>query len=216
MIGGTLTPELVVRVDDWSADNDIGCVYFLADADDAPTAHVAEGGGFRLMDIRVELRRPAGADPVDRVRPAREGDREALREIARSSHRITRFYADPRFPDARCDALYETWIAQSLDGWAQQVLAAEVDGATAGYVSCHLDETAQLGSIGLIAVDERRRGAGIGVSLARAAVDWCGAHGAGTISVVTQARNTQALRTFERAGFVVHEVGLWFHKWYAT
>jgi ribosomal protein S18 acetylase RimI-like enzyme len=83
-------------------------------------------------------------------------------------------------------------------------------------VSCHLDEPARLGSIGLIAVDERRRGAGIGVLLARAAVDWCTAHGAETMSVVTQVRNTQALRTFERVGFVVHEVGLWFHKWYAA
>jgi dTDP-4-amino-4,6-dideoxy-D-galactose acyltransferase len=216
VIGGTLTPELVARVDDWSAENAVGCMYFLADADDAPAAHIAEDAGFRLMDIRIELRRPAAAEVVDHVRPARESDRESLREIARSSHRITRFYADPAFPDDRCDALYDTWIAQSLDGWAEQVLVAEVDGSPAGYVSCHLDPDARRGSIGLIAVDERRRGAGIGVSLARAAVDWCAAHGAETTSVVTQARNTQALRTFERAGFVVEEVGLWFHKWYAA
>ena len=216
MIGGTLTPELVSRVDAWSDENAVGCLYLLADADDAPAAHLAEEAGFRLMDIRIELRRPATADAVDGVRPAREGDREALRYIARSSHRITRFYADPGFPDARCDALYETWIAQSLDGWAEQVLVAEVDGAPAGYVSCHLDEAAQLGSIGLIAVDERRRGGGIGVLLARAAVGWCTSHGAQTMSVVTQARNTQALRTFERVGFVVHGVGVWFHKWYAV
>jgi GNAT superfamily N-acetyltransferase len=214
VIGGTLTPELVARVDDWSAANAVGCMYFLADADDAPAAHIAEGAGFRLMDIRVELRRPAAAEVVDDVRPAREGDRESLREIARSSHRITRFYADPAFSRERCDELYDTWIAQSLDGWAEEVLVHDADGTPAGYVSCHLDEPARLGSIGLIAVDERRRGAGIGVLLARAAVDWCTAHGAETMSVVTQVRNTQALRTFERVGFAVHEVGLWFHKWY--
>jgi GNAT superfamily N-acetyltransferase len=59
------------------------------------------------------------------------------------------------------------------------VLVAEiVDGRPAGYVSCHLAE--RTGSIGLIAVDESARGAGLGVDLARAAIAWCGSRGAGT------------------------------------
>lgn len=212
--GGTLTPERLASVDAWSDAHDVRCVYFLADAGDAPTALVVEDGGFRLMDVRVELRRPAGAESAAGVRPVRDDDREPLRAIARSSHGVTRFYADPNFPDARCDDLYETWITRSLDGWADQVLVAERSAEPTGYVSCHLDAEVGTGSIGLIAVDERARGAGIGVALARAAVGWCHANGADVVSVVTQGRNVQALRTFERAGFLTHELGLWFHKWY--
>ena len=214
--GGGLTPDLLARVDAWAAEQDVRCLYFLADGADARAPQAAEKGGFRLMDVRVELRRPAGREIADGVREARPDDDEALRAIARSSHRVTRFYADPNFPDARCDDLYETWIAQSLGGWAQQVLVADVGDGAAGYVSCHLDAEAGRGSIGLIAVDERARGAGLGVALSRAAVDWCTANGAETMSVVTQGRNTQALRTFERAGFVVDDLGLWLHKWYGS
>jgi dTDP-4-amino-4,6-dideoxy-D-galactose acyltransferase len=212
--GSRLTPPLLERVDEWSQENEVSCLYFLADATDAPTALTAEDGDFRLMDVRVELRRRAGPEQVNRVREAREDDTEPLRAIARASHGITRFYADPRFSNARCDDFYDTWITRSLGGWARQVLVAERDDRAVGYVSCHLDDAESLGSIGLIAVDERARGGGIGVSLARAAVDWCAAAGAETVSVVTQGRNVNALRTFERAGFVVHELGLWFHKWY--
>jgi dTDP-4-amino-4,6-dideoxy-D-galactose acyltransferase len=166
------------------------------------------------MDVRVELRREAAPEPLEGVREAREDDREPLREIARTSHGITRFYADPRFPDDRCDDLYDTWIDQSLSGWAEGVLVADHEGRPAGYVSCHLAAGERRGSIGLIAVDERARGGGIGVVLARSAVGWCAERGAETMSVVTQGRNAQALRTFQRAGFLVDSLGLWFHKWY--
>jgi ribosomal protein S18 acetylase RimI-like enzyme len=213
--GSTLTPDLLERIDEWSGANEISCLYLLADAGDAPTAHVAEDGGFRLMDVRVELRRGAGPEQVEGIREARDEDTEPLRAIARSSHGITRFYADPRFPNERCDDLYDTWITRSLGGWAQQVLVAGGSDGAVGYVSCHLDDAERLGSIGLIAVDERARGGGIGVSLARAAVGWAAGAGAETMSVVTQGRNEQAVRTFERAGFVVHELDLWFHKWYS-
>ena len=212
--GDALDPGRLGAVDEWADENAIACLYFLAGSADAPTAHSAEAGGFRLMDLRVELGRPAaGDDLLADLRDARPGDADALRAIARASHGVTRFYADPNFPDERCDDLYDTWISQSLEGWADGVLVAEVDGRPAGYVSCHLDETGA-GSIGLIAVDAHVRGAGLGVALSRGAVAWCRDRGAERMSVATQARNAAALKTFQRAGFLVESIGLWFHKWY--
>jgi GNAT superfamily N-acetyltransferase len=208
-----LSTEFAARVDRWADEQEIACVYFLASGDDPASAHVAESVGFHLMDLRTELRR--GAAPPEStkdLRPAREHDREALRAIARSSHGITRFYADPRFPDDRCNDLYATWIDRSLDGWAQAVLVADAEGGPSGYVSVHLD--GDQGSIGLIAVDKRARGRGLGEALSRGAVGWCAREGATSVSVVTQGRNAAALRTFERAGFRAQSVGIWFHKWY--
>jgi GNAT superfamily N-acetyltransferase len=208
--GGRLDETRLADVDQWARANDVECLYFLADADDPASAHVAEHGGFGLMDVRVELERPAArAELPEGLREATPADRERLRAIAASSHGATRFYADPRFPDERCDDLYDTWITRSLDGWAAGVLVAE----PGGYVSCHLD--GETGSIGLIAVEEGARGGGVGVSLSLGAVAWCAARGAERMTVVTQGRNVPALRTFGRAGFLVSTVGLWFHKWYA-
>ena len=213
--GGGLDQERLRAVDDWAAANGVACIYFLADSNDASSAHVAEDGGFRLMDLRVELRRPtAGDETTGELRSAGPADLDELRRIARSSHGVTRFYADPHFPDDRCDDLYDSWITRSLEGWADGVLVAELDGRLVGYVSCHLDPAAGAGSIGLIAVDESARRGGLGVTLSRGAVAWCRDRGAQQMSVVTQGRNAAALRTFQRAGFLVDSVGLWFHKWY--
>jgi RimJ/RimL family protein N-acetyltransferase len=211
---GEVTEAGLARVDEWAAAERLDCLYLLASADDPPSVHAAERAGFRVMDLRIELRRVAAVEEADGVREAREDDRDALRGIARSSHRITRFYADPNFPDARCDDLYDTWIARSLEGWADGVLVVEADGSPAGYVSCHLDRQEGTGSIGLIAVDEAARGQGLGLTLTLGAVAWCGRRGMNEMSVVTQGRNVAALRTFEQAGFRVSSVAVWLHKWY--
>jgi dTDP-4-amino-4,6-dideoxy-D-galactose acyltransferase len=210
--GDALSPELAASIDSWADESEVACVYFLASGDDPQSWHAAEAAGFRLMDLRTELSRDAASEEVGGLRAAREEDRDALRAIARSSHGITRFYADPRFPDERCDDLYATWIDRSLDGWAEAVLVAEADGVPSGYVSVHVD--AERGSIGLIAVDAAARGRGLGETLSRGAVDWAAGAGAKAVSVVTQGRNAAALRTFERAGFRARSVGIWFHKWY--
>jgi dTDP-4-amino-4,6-dideoxy-D-galactose acyltransferase len=213
--GGGMTAARAEEVDAWARENGVRCLYFLADGEDTGAAHAAENAGYRLMDVRTELARAASPEPAEGVRPFRPSDLEALRAIARESHRQTRFYADPGFPDERCDDLYDVWITRSTEGWADAVLVAESAGRPAGYVSCHADEDEGNGSIGLIAVAEWARGAGLGATLVRAAVDWCADRALGEIRVVTQGRSVPALRLYERCGFTAASVGLWFHKWYA-
>jgi dTDP-4-amino-4,6-dideoxy-D-galactose acyltransferase len=211
-IGRVLERRLdAAAVDAWAREHEIDCLYFLADTE-FDAAHRAEDAGFRLMDVRVELSRSALGTTEGRVRFAHDDDREPLRSIARTSHRDTRFYADPGFPDDRCDEFYDVWISRSLDGWAQSVLVPE-DGL--GYVSCHADDKRGWGSIGLIAVDEAERGRGLGRELVLGAVAWARRRGLRNIGVVTQGRNVGAQRLFAACGFRVESVGLWFHKWYA-
>lgn len=213
--GSELTAERAAAVDAWAAENDVACLYFLAGEEPA-TAHAAEEAGFRFMDVRVELTRASAERAADpRIRAFEADDLDELRAIARSSHRITRFYADPRFPRERCDDLYDTWITQSSQGWADAVLVARNDGRPAGYVSCHADEAQGRGSIGLVGVAEHARGSGLGAALVDAAVDWCARRGLGKVAVVTQGRSARALRLYERCGFAAGALGLWFHKWYA-
>lgn len=163
--------------------------------------------------MRVELGRSSAGDERSTLRPATAEDEAPLRELARSNHRITRFYADPRFPDDRCDELYATWISRSLEGWADAVLVAEAEGRSAGYVSLHRLEWGW-GSIGLIGVAPDARGGGVGRRLVEGAVAWSREQGLERVTVVTQARNVPALRLFESCGFRMADLGLWFHKWY--
>src|SRR5262249_51384866 len=153
-----LDAPALAQVDHWCTTNRIDCLYYLADGTLPTAASAAESGGFHLVDVRVTLTRGAGgrggaapsdhrgakaAPPLPRaprevptskpgeptIRQARAADLDRLRAIASTSHRDSRFYRDGRFPEARCDALYEAWIAKSCASETGVVLVADVGGA---------------------------------------------------------------------------------------
>jgi dTDP-4-amino-4,6-dideoxy-D-galactose acyltransferase len=210
VVSTRLDPPAVEGVDRWCDARRIDCVYFLADEPGG-----AEDAGFRLVDVRVELTRtlaPPPAAPDPRVRPAEARDLPALRAIARTSHRDSRFYRDARFPRDRCDALYETWIAKSCEGSAAGVLVADLDGTVTGYVTCEQPAPAT-GRIGLFAVASDARGRGTGTALVASALAWLGARGVESVTVATQGRNVAAQQLYQAAGFRTAALRLWYHRW---
>lgn len=198
-------------VDEWAAANAVGVLFLLADSSNVEGINDACRRGFLVTDIRVELECKVRAFPTYGLRTAVMADLSGMVRIARESHRITRFYADPNFDRARCDDLYEAWIRNSFAGWAQQVFVYGTAGRPLGYVTIHLES--ELASIGLIAVDASARGQGIGHLLCRGALGWAERHGARVMRTVTQARNREAVRLFEACGFRMTKTGVWLHKW---
>jgi dTDP-4-amino-4,6-dideoxy-D-galactose acyltransferase len=210
-----LTESLAAEIDAWCQENSIRCLYFLARPDDPATSRLAEQHGFHLVDIRMTLvahpSASSGEVRLAEIRPARPDDIPALERISRDCYDDSRFYSDPNFPSDRVASLYETWIRQSCQGYATAVLVAEIDGLPQGYISCHLDDPAR---IGLLGVSAQARARGLGRALLASALEWFGSRGAGSVSVVTQGRNTASQRLYQRCGFLTRSVELWYHKWF--
>ncbi len=220
---GHLAEETVAPILAWCADQAIDCLYFLADADDYATSRLAAQNDFYLVDLRVSLDRALvngstnggssdGNGSV--IRPCEAADLPALKAIARTVHRDTRFYFDPRFPRDRCDALYETWIEKSCDGYADLVLVADLHGAAVGYCSCH--RRGGEGQIGLFGVHADHHGQGVGSKLIREALGWFVEQGLERASVVTQGRNIAAQRLYQKHGFMTRAVQMWYHRWFTV
>lgn len=210
-----LTDELASDAVAWCVSNDVRCLYFLAAPDDPETVSAVEKYGFHQVDVRVTMDRDLNGlipEPQGPIRPYRPEDLGALRNIAAVSHRDSRFYFDRRFPRERCDALYQTWIERSCEGYAREVLVAERLSEPVGYITCHLSEEG-VGSIGLIAVGEGARGAGAGHDLVNAALGWFARNNAARVTVVTQARNSGAQRLYRGCQFQTRATGLWYHYW---
>ena len=221
----SLTKENVRRIDDWCAREFVRCLYFLSRPDDLCTTSLAENNGFHLVDVRVTLQYRAREKMLDQVihpvngiiiRPARPKDVAVLQTIARDKYQCSRFYHDNNFPRDRCSALYETWIKVSCEGYADLVLVAELNGEAVGYITCHLDCGQPAGRIGLVAVDDRVQAMGVGRSLTIDALKWFQLRGVDDIFVVTQGRNYPALYLYNRVGFAISSIQLWYHKWYTS
>jgi ribosomal protein S18 acetylase RimI-like enzyme len=214
--GNRLDPVRVAQILDWSRQQPPDCLYFLADLDTA-TIRLAEQQGFRLVDIRATLaaRLPnthsekwSSAD----IREAVPEDIPALREIAGTSHRDTRFYQDGGFPRHLCDELYRVWIEKSCRGDADIVLVAEYNSRPAGYIACNLNQKGS-GQIGLVGVDQEARSLGLGRRLVQHSLCWFQQHEAREVIVVTQGNNVAAQRLYQQCGFLTSAVQLWYHLW---
>lgn len=236
---GSVTAPGLAAVVDQARLEAVECLYLLVDAADRDAVAAAERTGFSLTDVRLTMGRdlkaggwrtgtpPApvaaagtGAQtpprPADSIRAARTGDIVPLESLARVSHRNTRFHRDTRFDPARSDEMYAIWIERSISGeLADAVWVVDVDGAPRGYMTMAKRETEAGGVavIGLVAVAEDYRGRGYGDRLMDAALEWSAAQGLTRARVVTQGTNPTSVRFYERAGFAVSRVELWYHHW---
>jgi dTDP-4-amino-4,6-dideoxy-D-galactose acyltransferase len=212
-----LDPQTLAPALEWCSWNRIDCLYFLADSDDPATPVLASQNGFVLTDVRLTLEKELAHSDTWPTQPAlrfaKEEDLPALQEIARNTHRDTRFYFDGHFDRSRCDQLYATWIENSFRGFAQAVLVAELESTPAAYLTCHL-RTAE-SQIGLLGVGARHQGRGLGTKLVQRFLAWSREHNATRATVVTQGRNLPAQRLYQRNGFVTASLQLWYHRWFS-
>jgi dTDP-4-amino-4,6-dideoxy-D-galactose acyltransferase len=210
-----LTALTVTDSLEWAYREKIRCLYFLTACHAYETMDLAGANGFRIADVRVTLARELKTDPgsTESVRAFDESDLPAIQTIAAGSHRDSRFYNDPGFPEERCEQLYRTWIERSCHGYADKVLVAEYQQRPAGYVSCHLhsDGTA---AIGLLAVADWARGIGLGGQLVTGALHFFARAGSKRVTVVTQGRNCAAQRLYQNCGFRSASMELWYHRWF--
>lgn len=200
----------------WARAQRLDCLYALIDATHVPSIRALEREGFVLADVRLTLERPIGdapavARPCD-IGEATAGDREALMAIARRSHTGTRFTDEPRF-GPRAAELYAEWVSNALVEDDAITLVPRFAGQPCGYLTLHGVSRPEA-RVGVFAVEEGRRGHGIGQALVTEGLHRLAAGGARRLAVVTHGRNAAAVRFYERCGFQSRSCHLWYHGWF--
>ncbi|MBM3151255.1 MAG: GNAT family N-acetyltransferase [Chloroflexi bacterium] len=187
---------------------------------DLSVAQAMERFGFSLMDTLVCFRRtlenlPERPDVT--VRPATGADIETVRAIARAAFHgyDGHYHADPRLDRAACDDLYEDWAARSctLADLADEVLLAEVDGESAGFLTLKALEDGDADGR-LYAVVPHAQGRGIGQALVREGLYWSQAEALLGMVISTQVTNIASQVSWVRVGFAPHGSFYTFHKWF--
>jgi dTDP-4-amino-4,6-dideoxy-D-galactose acyltransferase len=174
--------------------------------------------GFAPVDVRITLsarpaaRQPA-TEPLSHEHLADASDAEELARLARGAFTISRFYADPHLPDARCADFYETWIRNSIAGQlADVVVVRRSSDGIDGFVTVR-KTGADTATLPLVAVRADRQGQGVGKALMSATSRWLTDHDVRSVDVTTQLANVTAIRLYESGGFKVDHSGVWLHRW---
>jgi dTDP-4-amino-4,6-dideoxy-D-galactose acyltransferase len=217
-----LDAALTLDLARWMDAHDVACVYCLLDAADMESVRVAESCAARFVDVRMTYSLALENGPLPTrapsgVRGAERRDIAQLEAIAAVSHHDSRFYSDQGFPRPRVDELYRTWLRTSIEGSrATGAVTLDIDGRPCGYVTFSgpsVTTEQGIGEIGLVAVDRTSTGRGAGTALLNGALDALTALDVRRVRVVTQGRNVRAQRLYQRAGFRIERVELWFHAW---
>ena len=202
-------------------EQDIECMYFLADASDQDTIAALQSNGYDLVDIRLTFSAKYSEMPSIGYprsicfRLGDERDLDQLLPIAGNSFIQSRFYVDPGFDNGSASRMFQIWLEKSITSESgAAVIVAELNDAAVGFVTCHLHKPPGEGNIGLAGVAESARGLGCARAMFQQASGWISGQGLDSVNTVTQGRNIAAQRLFQRCGFVTRSVELWFHKWF--
>lgn len=175
-----------------------------------------------LVDRRVTFGRELKAEEITpppalpaigeypRVPPTRQ-----LLELAVAAGVHSRFAVDRRFPRDKFVQLYESWMRNSTLGeMADCVLGVFESGP---YSKCFgmvtLSISGSEGCIGLIAVQDKARGQGVGSALMDAAHRRMLEKEVRFAVVVTQQANHPACRLYEQNGYRIRTVQNFYHFW---
>lgn len=202
----TLDLDTRLELKDWCQVNQIDCLYFLAEPNDALTVRLLEQERAHLTDVRVTLTRDLTHDTDDlgfdyRIRHSRYEDISILRDLVTFDD--SRFYYDRLQPKAA--ELFKVWIEKSCYGYADAVFVCELSGHIAGYV------TVKGSQIVLMAAKIQRQG--VASTLCRHALKYIQEQGHKQAAVVTQGRNVAAQAMYQRNGFVTTKTELYYHWW---
>lgn len=215
---GCLGEQEIHRIFDWARSEKIDCVYYLVSGMEKDATYAAEEHGFHFVDLRVtfnkDLRKPEkDFIPSWHIRRAVEEDLDTLKAMARSAFPLSRFKVDHHFDAAKADQMYEVWIENDLHTKGHDVWVIDADNQLAAFTSVGVvvDGKAQ---IGLVGTREAWRGKGLSLELQRFISEELRDKDILEVEVVTQGRNIPAQNLYQRAGYFVKSIDLWYHKWF--
>jgi len=176
------------------------------------TANLIENSGAIFVDEKVTFRKKvpdlSSALPFQVLSYA-GAINQTLKNLAIESGKYSRFKSDKNLCHKFSD-LYEAWMVNSLNKtMADETLVAKINDNIVGMVTLKKNDIT--GKIGIIAVDEKYRGQGIGTALLNAADNWYINEVLTYAEVVTQRANKPACYLYERNNYHVHHVEFIFH-----
>ena len=189
---------------------------------DLKTIQALESEGALTTDVLLTYRAdpsklPALAESDFKVGPALESDEPALKLLGGSIFTMDRFHGDCRLPFAKSNEAYETWVSNSLHGFADVTLVARHRTEPIGFITCKTDwigSSFKLGVIDLVGVNPSYWGQGVGRLLVVHALQWfTRIANARLVYVGTQASNSHAIRMYEKAGFSHVNSEATMHLW---
>ena len=212
------------HVDEFCRDSGVRLLQFKCEAHHRPSVLAAEEFGFHFADVRMTYRQKLDGWPNDLrdfpkgmlFRRGTENDIDFLRDIITDLYTHSRYFFDTNFPRDRVQEFYRSWIEKAVRGEFDDLAWVISNGCQPqGFCSVAYSEEHQA-NIGLVGVSPSSTGQGLGGLLMRNVLTELSEYGVEEVSVVTQGRNYAAQRLYQRVGFAIDQIEIYYHRWFET
>jgi len=201
----------------------IKCLYADLDINDFVSLSSAIKYGFVIADIRVIFEKDltnfknskevkGNSYKIDAN--IKKADLPYLLTLSKEIACVSRFAFDGNFPKGSSEKLYTTWMINSINGKAADRVFIAKEKETEkpiGVITCK--EESDRGEIVLVGVDKEYFGRGIASSLINHALSFSKGNGFKKVRVVTQGNNIPAQRLYQKIGFSIYKISIFFHLW---
>ena len=215
-----LTPNIERIVKEFTRKEKIDLLEYLCNCHDKVSVLNAERSGYSFVDIRLTFERhltntfslPMRKD--FRVDKGCLQDIEKLRSIASDIYKDSRYYFDGEFDRSRVIDFYVNWIEKAILGnFDDYAFVMYRKDDPVGF--CTIKEYKKNAvSIGLVGMDKEIQGNGMAEYLLNSSLMKLKKRGKRYVEVVTQGRNYEAQRLYQKCGFITKKTELWYHKWF--
>jgi dTDP-4-amino-4,6-dideoxy-D-galactose acyltransferase len=148
------------------------------------------------------------------IRLGVEDDVPRLRELATDLYTHSRYYFDLNFPRDRVQIFYQDWIEKSVHGSFDDLTwVISVNNQVAGFCTLRFIGKKEV-SIGLVGIDQNMAGQQLGSYLMQEVFSSLKKKGIEKVKVVTQGRNYSAQRLYQRSGFLIDKIEIYYHLWF--
>ncbi len=130
--------------------------------------------------------------------------------ISKVAYQYSRFRMDPYLDQEKAKKIYIEWCKNAFNQVERYFVLFKKNNRIEGYLLFHIDESIV---IELMAVCPKSQKHGIGESMMNHLIKYAKEKHINTIKVGTQANNTQAIRFYQKRGFMLQEMHSIYHYW---
>ena len=147
------------------------------------------------------------------VNLAKKKNIQDLQNMVDSLFKKSRYYFDQKFQAEKINEFYKGWIEKAVLGLLDDECIClfekemPIGFCTIKYISSNS------ATIGLFGISKKYQRIGLSNYLLKNVNNILLDRGVQTLSVVTQGRNIEAQKSYQKAGFVSNSAQLWYHKW---
>ncbi|MBL4710299.1 MAG: GNAT family N-acetyltransferase [Flavobacteriales bacterium] len=205
----------IKKIESLLADNEVDLSYFSTQKEISQLISSSKRYEFKLVDKKTTYFREMYSEnelSADLSSYSSKTSNSKLDNLAIQSGVFSRFNVDKKIEKQKFEELYKLWISKSLTREiAKEVLVYKMENEIVGFVTLAIKGDDAF--IGIIAVDDTKRGNGIGANLMKGAENWFYKNNFDLLRVVTQGDNFSACKFYEKCGYSIEQKEFFYHIW---